>query len=308
MALAAGSIAFTGYNSDNLDNIAFVVLEEITAGTEIHFADQTWDGVGFTNTETSWTWTATTTVAAGTIVRIDNFDTGTLTADVGSVAFSNSTGRGLSATFDTVYAYIGTPTVPTTFLAAIASKNFDSTANGGVLTNTGLVAGQTALSLNDNNGVDIGAFTGGRGDQATFADYLPIINNPANWTTQDATGDQTGDAITPDLPFSTTAFSVCFVSGTRILTPDGEIAVECLVPGDRVITLGGVERPVAWIGRLPGSASGGSTSQPMGERTWSPRSGSTGTPSRRTNRIATCSSPPIMPCSSTGCWSRPDAS
>jgi len=248
MALAAGSIAFTGYNGDGNDNIAFVVLEEITAGTDIHFADQTWDGTSFAATETFWTWTATSTVAAGTIVRIDNFFSGTLTADVGSVAFTDATGRGLSASFETIYAYIGTPSVPTTFLAAIATKNFNSTADGGVLTNTGLIEGQTALSLNDNGGVDIGAFTGGRGDQVTFADYLPIINNPANWTTQDAAGDQSNDTTAPDVPFSTTAFTVCFAAGTRILTMRGEIAVQDLLPLDQAITPDGSARPIRWIG------------------------------------------------------------
>ena len=93
MALGPGSIAFTGFNADGGDNIAFVVLEEIPAGTEIHFSDNEWTGSAFDtlSAETIFTWTATSTISAGTIVTIDNVSNiTTVTSNLGTVAFTQT--------------------------------------------------------------------------------------------------------------------------------------------------------------------------------------------------------------------------
>lgn len=44
-------------------------------------------------------------------------------------------------------------------------------------------------------------------------------------------------------------YLLCFMKGTRIATPDGEVAVETLKIGDLVLTAEGKAMPVRWIGR-----------------------------------------------------------
>ena len=43
--------------------------------------------------------------------------------------------------------------------------------------------------------------------------------------------------------------TICFFAGTRIRTPDGEVAVETLKRGDLVLTTDGLAKPVTWLGR-----------------------------------------------------------
>jgi predicted extracellular nuclease/2',3'-cyclic-nucleotide 2'-phosphodiesterase (5'-nucleotidase family) len=212
LALNPGNIAFVGFNADGNDNIAFVALTDINPGEVIIFEDNEWNGTAFADTnEGAFSWTATSLVAAGTIVRIDNIGSGTIAAstgtavDAGTLSPSRGTNRGVSASDEVIYAYQGTAASPT-FLAAIANGGFNAT--NGTLTGTGLTAGTNAIDLSTvDDDADVAAYTGNRTGQATFAAYLPLINNPANWTTQDGTGDQSADGTVPDVPFGSTAFT-----------------------------------------------------------------------------------------------------
>lgn len=56
----------------------------------------------------------------------------------------------------------------------------------------------------------------------------------------------------------TDPFAPCFLVGTRLATPDGEVAVEDLAPGDRLLTAEGAVTTIRWLGRatrllLPGT-------------------------------------------------------
>ena len=227
MALTTGNIAFVGYNADGNDNIAFVALVDINPNEVIIFEDNEWNGTAWVDTnEGAFSWTATSLVTAGTIVRIDNIGSGTITASTGTVVDasvlspSRGTNRGIGAADEIIYAYQGSAASPT-FITAIASGGFNAT--NGLLTNTGLTAGQNALDLSTlDDDADIAAFNGLRNGQANFAAYLPIINNPTNWIAQDGAGDQSIDTTAPDVPFSSTAFTLGTVSNAGItLTQTG---------------------------------------------------------------------------------------
>ena len=57
-----------------------------------------------------------------------------------------------------------------------------------------------------------------------------------------------GGASTGYTPTGALVFN-CFATGTTILTPDGERAIETLKPGDRVVTHDGRSTPVIWVAR-----------------------------------------------------------
>ncbi|BCU78752.1 esterase-like activity of phytase family protein [Luteolibacter sp. LG18] len=200
--LATGAIAFTGFNADGTDDLAFVALADIPAGTQIYFNDNEWNGsaIGsggaFNTGESEYRWTAPAGgVTAGTIVTLNSIS-GTITASTGSVVYTDSTNPGMSNGADTVYAFQGTSGTPTVFLASITNATGADAEIGG----TGLTAGATAVVLPSS--ADGARYKGARSGQSSFAAYLSLIGNvAANW--EDVGG---GDG-TSYLPFSTTAFT-----------------------------------------------------------------------------------------------------
>ncbi len=203
MPLGPGSIAFTGINTNSNDDLAFVLLEDIPAGTVIFFTDRSWNGTAFNMSASDGeiSWTASAAISAGTIVTISDIHA-TPTSNLGTVTGTSN----LQDHFETVMAYVGTSLNPTAFLAALATTNFQGA--GTTLNGTGLVRGQTAIEFAATpNGVDIAAYNGTRSAEGSFEDYLHFINDGANWVIYHAPGEgYDHDGLFPDVPFSTDGF------------------------------------------------------------------------------------------------------
>ena len=92
--LLAGDLAIIGMNSDDPDEFAFVLLQDITSDTVIKFTDNGWLASGsFRTGEGFKIWTATTDLPAGTVITL----TGT---DVSPMLFSTSGDQILTYTGD----------------------------------------------------------------------------------------------------------------------------------------------------------------------------------------------------------------
>lgn len=208
-ALGTGDIAFTSFNADE-DGWSFVALVDLAPNTQIYFSDNEWNGsaIGaggaFNTGESYHAWNSGTgVIAAGTVVRFSAIDSATnLAASAGSLTratVSGSSNYGLSATADTVYAYLGSSAdTPTVFLAAVSSGAFS--AAEGTLANTGLAVGSSAVQL--ANATDYAEYAGPRSGLGSFAGYRPLVNGGgANW-------NDLGDGSFAGQVPNTTAFTV----------------------------------------------------------------------------------------------------
>jgi hypothetical protein len=146
-----------------------------------------------------------------------------------------------------------------TGFATIDFANADATAEGSI---AGLASGQTIAGMEIGDTIKLDGFA------AVSENYVAgtgLILTDANSNTE--TLDITGSYITQDFQLSndgtnttiTDVEPLCFLPGTLILTPTGEIPVEDLRVGDSVVTLNGKARPIRWIGH-------GSLLTPAGRR------------------------------------------
>ncbi|HEX2837037.1 MAG TPA: hypothetical protein VHN77_02805 [Phycisphaerales bacterium] len=221
--LGPGAIAFTGFNADGTDNLAFVAIQPLPVGTVIGFTDNEWNGTAWVDSnENGFELTITTAVPAGAIVRMDTVGGASITdatSNYGTIAgiAGAGTNLGVSNSNEAIYAFIGSYASPVSFLALVAN---DIEANSGSIAGTGLVAGVTAqFNVLNTADEDIFAYVGARSGAASFADYLPLINGglSSEWISQDASGDQSIDGIGPDVPFDGTAFTIVPTPGAIAL-------------------------------------------------------------------------------------------
>ncbi len=178
--LTAGDIAIIGYQSDTPDKFAFIILTNITGGTEIKFTDNGWTDSGTLYTgEGTLTWTVPSEgVNKGTIITVTVNSDGTIwTASSGTIISSGSiafaTGgdqlivyQGSSSSPNLIYAFStslwitsGTITSKTSYLPSglidgTTAHCFSSTYDNGYYTSETIIETKTsALSSisNDNN-------------------------------------------------------------------------------------------------------------------------------------------------------------
>lgn len=172
-------------------------------------------------------------------------------------------------------------------VADTSDANYDSNlliaAKGG---QTALVAVDDSLNLNPNGSktIDVLANDQGPGNSTLVITHINGTAVSAGSTVTLASGQQvtlnadgtltvTGDGDVENVAFTYTVGTgggngvsdvgivtinsiPCFVAGTMILTPSGEVPVEHLRPGDLVVTQDDGPQPLRWIGRRRVAAEG----------------------------------------------------
>jgi len=149
---------------------------------------------------------------------------------------------------------------PTIGVNALDAINFDGTGNTLILDH-----GLNVNLLDSVNGFATGdqiELQGVTATTATFAQNLGLFGVAAPGGTVTlydgttsvgvitlSTGTYAADAFTVTEVNGSADLTVCFLEGTRLLGLHGDVAVEDMEPGDRLITDSGAMRPVKWVGR-----------------------------------------------------------
>ena len=205
----------------------------------------TGQGASFTNfaqasvaSGAQWTLAGNVTLGAG----IDLTDLGTLTV-AGTLAHTGT----ISLTGGTI---VDTGTISGSAPIAFGTGTNLLTVGTAAAAITGTIAGFTGI----HDTIDLkGLSDSGNNASTSFntlTHVLTVTGSSGSVQLQLGSGSYTGTVwtATNDGSNGTAVTPVCFLPGTGIATPDGEVPVERLAPGDLVLTASGAARSVVWIG------------------------------------------------------------
>ncbi|QNK77401.1 lamin tail domain-containing protein [Winogradskyella sp. PAMC22761] len=196
-----GDIAFTAFNADGDSDFAIATLVDLPANSIIYFTDNSpASATTLTAAEGTLSWdTGASIISAGTIITFTDVDSETnpnLGASIGSLTHVSGA-LNLSAGGDALFAFTGTSaTEVTSWLAGIQNE----AGNEGTLASTTLSAGTTFINFYTSGSPDGGYYDGNRNTETTYADYLSLLGDNANWVTETNDGELT-------LPISTFMFT-----------------------------------------------------------------------------------------------------
>lgn len=120
------------------------------------------------------------------------------------------------------------------------------------ITNTASLPGTISGFNTSHEIVDLTQFTNPGAAVVNFnsvTNQLTVTEGAQSVTLQLDSENYTGVSWTPGPDTGTDITAMCFCRGTLIRTPDGEVPVEELAIGDKVVTLSGAARRIKWIGR-----------------------------------------------------------
>ncbi|MEM9479165.1 MAG: hypothetical protein AAGA58_05815 [Verrucomicrobiota bacterium] len=182
LTFSRGEIVFTGYNSDNPDEVAFFTVSEISDGASINFTDNGWlSSGGFRTGEGVITWENNTgqTISAGTEIIL----TGSSSASVGGLS-STSGSFSLSSSGDQVFAYqVANPTNDSDILGALQmNSGWESNATS---SNTSAAPGSDFMALAISPERD-SAYYEGPTTFSSVSDLQIQITDLDNWTTSNS--------------------------------------------------------------------------------------------------------------------------
>jgi fibronectin-binding autotransporter adhesin len=205
----------------------------------------------------AWTLTGGNSLAAGTTlenagtltVLSAGFYDGGLVANDGSIAIgpagatlTDLTGIGdLSLAAGTTLDVLGTVSAGETIAFAAGSNMLDVDPAGFAGQIDDFTVGDTIGLSGVTDAVSAGIVN---------ADTLEIqrSGNPAIDLILDPTQDYSGNLYSVTADGAVTENAFCFLRDTLIRTDRGEVKVQNLIVGDRVVTLSGTVRPITWIG------------------------------------------------------------